>query len=308
MIHIPSDAQWMPNAITVTGARDEGAALHQLNHPYGLCVDDRDGTLFIADCWNHRIVAWKEGDTTTGRLVAGGNGKGSRLDQLNWPTDVLLDQENHSLIIADWQNRRVMRWSLVSGTTQGHILIDNIGCWGLAMDKEGHLYVTDIEKHEVRRYGRGDKVGTLVAGGHGQGDRLNQLNTPYYVFVDDEGAVYVSDWKNHRVMKWVKGATEGIVVAGGRGKGTDLTQLSRPQGVVVDDEGTVYVAEGENHRVTRWRKGAQKGEIIVGGNGRGQGANQLSCPVGLSFDRHGRLYVADCENHRVQRFDMVKSS
>ena len=32
------------------------------------------------------------------------------------------------------------------------------------------------EKDEVRRYGEGDVMGIVVAGGNGDGDRLNQLN------------------------------------------------------------------------------------------------------------------------------------
>ncbi|CAF4252628.1 unnamed protein product, partial [Rotaria sordida] len=59
---------------------------------------------------------------TNGQVVAGGNGRGNRLDQLDGPTDVLIDKETHSLIICDWWNRRVVRWSRRSGTTQGEIL------------------------------------------------------------------------------------------------------------------------------------------------------------------------------------------
>ena len=303
MIHIPSNARWSQEGITIAGGHGDGNALHQLFEPRSLCLDDRDGTVFIADSSNHRIVAWKQGDNTTGRLIAGGKGRGDRMDQLNEPTDVLIDKEKDTLIICDLENRRVMRWSLRSGTTQGEIIIDNIACRGLAMDDENNLYVTDWQKDEVRRYERGEKVGIIVAGGNGQGNGLNQLNYPTYVFVDDEGALYVSDYNNHRVMKWVKGATEGMVVAGGQGGGKDLTQLSCPGGVVVDAEGTVYVAETGNDRVTRWCKGKKKGEIIVGGNGRGEGANQFYGPNGLSFDRHGHLYVVDRLNDRVQRFD-----
>ncbi|CAF5058556.1 unnamed protein product, partial [Rotaria socialis] len=97
---------------------------------------------------------------------------------------------------------------------------------GLAMDDQRYLYVTDWIKNEVRRYQLGEKDGTLVAGGNGQGDGLNQLNYPRYLFVDRDHSVYVSDNENHRVMKWVEGAKEGIVVAGGQGQGNALTQLS----------------------------------------------------------------------------------
>ncbi|CAF4735667.1 unnamed protein product, partial [Rotaria socialis] len=150
--------------------------------------------------------------------------QGNGLHQLNCPSDVLIDKEMDSLIICDLDNRRVVRWSRRSGTTQGEILIDNIDCYGVAMDEQRYLYVTDYVKHEVRRYQLGEKNGTLVAGGNGKGNGLNQLNEPGYLFVDRQQAVYVSDNENHRVMKWNKGAKEGIVVAGGQRAGNALTQ------------------------------------------------------------------------------------
>ena len=33
--------------------------------------------------------------------------------------------------------------------------------------------------------------GTVVAGGHGQGEQLDQLNEPTYLFVDAQSTVYV---------------------------------------------------------------------------------------------------------------------
>ncbi|CAF0803260.1 unnamed protein product [Adineta steineri] len=219
--------------------------------------------------------------------------------------DVLIDKETDSLIIADEENRRVVRWSRHSGTTRGEILIDNIHCRGLALDDQRYLYVSDYGRQEVRRYRLGDdKNGTLVAGGNGQGAGLNQLNWPRYLFVDREQNLYVSDQNNHRVMKWKKGAKEGIVVAGGRGAGNALTQLSYPGGLFVDSSGTLYVAEGGNDQVMRWTPGAPQGTVIVGGNGEGAGTNQFSNPIGLSLDRHGHLYVVDCWNNRVQRFSL----
>ncbi|CAF4132263.1 unnamed protein product, partial [Rotaria sordida] len=215
---------------------------------------------------------------TNGQVVAGGNGKGNRLDQLNCPTDVLIDKETDSLIICDRLNRRVVRWSRRSGTTQGEILIGNIRCYGLAMDDQRYLYISDYVKHEVRRYQIADKNETLVAGGNGKGAGLNQLDYPTNIFIDQQQAIYVSDNENHRVMKWNKGAKEGIVVAGEQGQGNALTQLWYPQGLFVDTLGTIHVADSFNHRVMRWPKGAKQGTVVVGGNGEGEGANQFNCP------------------------------
>ena len=262
--------------------------------------------MFVADWTNHRIVEWKRGDTS-GRVLAGGNGAGKRPDQLNTPTDVLVDPETDSLIICDWVNGRVIRWPRHSGTRSGEMIIDNIACRGLAMDDEGALYVTDSIEHVVRRYRMGETTGTVVAGGNGQGDGLHQLNRPLHVCVDGDHAVYVSEGENHRVTKWVKGAKEGIVVAGGRGEGQELTQLSDPQGVRLDAAGSVYAVDFGNARVMRWCRGATQGTVLVGGNGKGKGANQLCGPRGLSFDRQGNLYVSDSSNHRVQRFSIAKN-
>ena len=223
--------------MTVAGGYGYGNAVNQLCCPYGLDIDDDNQSFVIADCGNHRIVEWKMG-ASHGKVVAGSQGEGNRLDQLNYPTDVLIDKETNSLFIADHANRRVLRWSRRQDTTQGEVIVDNIDCWGLAMDHQRYLYVSDIGKHEVRRYTIGDKNGIVVAGGNGQGKQLNQLNFPTYLFVDEEQAVYVSDRDNHRVIKWNKDANESIVVAGGRGQGSLKVRVlaqdkNRSTGIVV---------------------------------------------------------------------------
>ncbi|CAF1009917.1 unnamed protein product [Rotaria magnacalcarata] len=305
LVNIPANATWTQNGVTIAGGNRQGGATNQLNWPEGLFVDDNQ-TVVVADVWNNRVIQWKNGDTTNGQVVAGGDGQGNGLNQLKWPTDVLIDKETDSLIICDRVNQRVVRWSRRSGTTQGEILIDNINNFGLAMDEKRNLYVSDTEKHEVRRYKLGEKNSTLVAGGNGKGGGLNQLSYPTYLFVDRDHSVYVSDNWNDRVMKWNNGAKEGIVVAGGQGAGSALTQFDSPLGVFVDTLGTLYVVDSRNNRVMRWAQGATQGTVIAGGNGKEAGANQLNYPYDLSFDRHGNLYVADSRNNRVQRFSIEK--
>ena len=301
LAHIHPNARWKQNGITVAGGNGQGNGINQLSNPCGLYVDD-DQNVYVADRSNHRIVKWKSG-ATSGQVVAGGNQQGSGAHQLYNPLDVIIDKERDNLIICDNSNRRVIRWPCQNGTS-GEIIISNIDCVGLTMDENGSLYIVDNGKDEVRRYGRGESEGTVVAGGNKNGNRLDQLSNPHYVFVDRDHSVYVSEYGNHRVMKWMEGAKQGIVVAGDQGKGNGLTQLSCPQGVIVDQLGTVYVVDCGNDRIMRWSKGATQGSVIVGGNGRGSQSNQLNCPVGLSFDQHGNLYVVEYGNHRVQKFNM----
>ena len=155
MLTLPTNARWSQNGVTVAGGNGYGNALNQLNCPFGLDIDDDNQNIVIADCENHRIVEWKMGPSN-GKVIVGGQGQGNRLDQLNWPTDVLIDKETNSLFIADRGNRRVVRWSRRQETTQGKVIVDNIGCFGLPMDHRRCLYVSDFGKDEVRRYTIGD--------------------------------------------------------------------------------------------------------------------------------------------------------
>ncbi|CAF1436707.1 unnamed protein product [Rotaria sordida] len=298
-IDIHPNTKWIQNGLTVAGENGGGSEINQLSDPTGLYVDD-DQTIYVADHSNHRIMKWKR-DATSGQVVAGGQEQGNGTHQLDTPFDLIVDKVRDSLIISDNGNNKVVRWPGQNGTSK-ETIISNIRCRGLTIDENGSLYVVDGGKHEVRRYRMGDTEGIVMAGGNGQGSRLDQLNSPSYVFVDRDHSVYVSDSGNHRVMKWEEGAKEGIVVAGGLGEGDSLSRLIGPRGVVVDQLGTVYVADYGNHRIMRWPNGDTHGSVIAGGNGQGGQSNQLYYPYGISFDRDGNLYVADTYNHRVQKF------
>ncbi|CAF3756313.1 unnamed protein product [Rotaria sp. Silwood1] len=302
--NLNDNAKWIQNGVTIAGGDWGGSEMNQFYGPSGLCVDD-DQTVYIADCNNHRIVELKCG-ATIGRVVAGGNGEGNNPYQLNCPRDVIIDKERDSLIICDYNNKRVVRWPRQNGT-DGETIISNVGCWGLTMDDNGFLYVVDCDKHEVIRYRMGKRQETVVAGGNGPGNRLDQLYQPTYVSVDRDHSVYVSDSINNRVMKWMKDAKEGIVVAGEQNEENSLTQLLNPLGIVVDQSGTVYVVDNGNHRIMRWPQGATQGRVIIGGNDRASQYNQLYDPIGLSFDREGNLYVSEYGNHRVQKFNIAQN-
>ncbi|CAF1540897.1 unnamed protein product [Adineta steineri] len=293
--------KWKQNATIVVGGNGQGHKLNQLYYPVGIFIDQKKH-IFIADYFNHRIVEWKC-NANEGQIIAGGNGQGNRMNQLNSPTNMIVDQQNHSIIIADRGNRRVIQWL---NQTQ-KILIHNIDCFGLAMDKHGYLYVSDENKHEVRRWkmGQYNNEGTIVAGGNGEGNQLNQLDYPSFIFVDEDQSIYVTDTGNHRVVKWRKDAKEGKVVAGGNGQGENLNQLSCPHGLIADDLGRIYVVDFWNHRIMRWCEGKEEGEMIVGGNGEGNRSNQLNSPHSLSFDDEGSLYVGDFRNHRIEKFEII---
>lgn len=293
---------WKSTGRTVAGGHGPCPTFNALNFPKGLFVNKYQ-TIFVADSSNHRIMKFRRG-ATFGKRIAGKNICGYGYDLMCAPSNVMYDKYSKSYIICDYRNHRVLRWPCRSSTFAEE-LIRNKQCFGLAIDDEGSLYVSNTERHEVRKYRAGDHHGRVVAGGHGQGCRLRHLNHPTYICIGPDEALYVSDSWNDRVVKWEKEATEGILVAGGHGKGQDRTQLYYPAGLIVDRFGTIYVADHNNHRVMRWYKDASYGSIIAGDRYlSGDSSDKLNGPEGIAFDQYGNLYVADSNNHRIQRFDI----
>ncbi|CAF1215177.1 unnamed protein product [Adineta steineri] len=248
----PKYNKWKEYGITVAGGHGYGDQLHQLTYSFGICVDDNKAIL-IADIHNHRIVEWKYNSGSV-QIVAGGNGKGNRDDQLDTPIDAIVDKEKNAIIVCDSWNFRVVRWFRQSQTNP-QILTSDIYCGGVAIDKDGSIYVSDQTKSEVRQWKEGDTDETLVAGGNGNGNRRDQLYSPYHIFVDEDYSLYVADQLNYRVMKWTKDAKEGIIVAGGNGRGDGLNQLTEPTGVIVNNLSQIIIADTSNNRIIQWYEG-----------------------------------------------------
>ncbi|CAF4522289.1 unnamed protein product, partial [Rotaria sp. Silwood2] len=216
-----------------------------------------------------------------GLTVAGGNKNGNATHQLNDPLGFDFDDNGQTMFIADHNNHRIVQWK-VSDTT-----------------------IT---------------IGQVVAGGNGQGNRLNQLVVQWSLrqgttqsevildnidcatlTMDDQRRLYVSVWDKHEVRRYEIGDKKRTVVAGGYGRGAALNQLNGPYYLFVDQEQAVYVSD-DSHRVTKWNNGAKEGIIVAGGQGYGDALTQLSHPKGIFVDRLGTVYVADELNHRVMRW------
>jgi len=100
--------KWKQYGVTIAEGNSVGSELNQLYRSEGIYVDDDHQCIYIADYFNHRIVQWKWGKKN-GQVVAGGNGKGDRMDQLNYPTNVIVDKNNDLIIICDFGNKRVIQ-------------------------------------------------------------------------------------------------------------------------------------------------------------------------------------------------------
>ncbi|CAF4154374.1 unnamed protein product [Adineta steineri] len=105
----------------------------------------------------------------------------------------------------------------------------------------------DYEFNRVMKWKKGAKEGSIVAGGNGIGNGLNQLVNPIGVIVDQLGQIYVADAANGRVVRWREGNDKGEIVVGGNGIGRGSNQLNHPTGLSFDIEGNLYVVDSANH-------------------------------------------------------------
>ena len=87
-----------------------------MSHPQGADIDT-DGSAVIVDSNNHRVMRWAVG-SWTGEVVAGGNGNGNGLHQLNHPTAVHIYKGAY--YIADGNNNRIVKWT--KGATIGAVV------------------------------------------------------------------------------------------------------------------------------------------------------------------------------------------
>lgn len=139
-----------------------------------------------------------------------------------------------------------------------------------------------------------------MAGGNGQGDRLNQLSHPCGLFVDKDKTIYIADRYNHRIVRWKCGDTEGQIVAGGNGHGNKNDQLGLPTDMIVDSESdSLIICDAENRRVVRWpRRGGKNGETII---------SDIDC-FGVTMDSGGFLYISDDIKNEVRRWKIGETS
>jgi DNA-binding beta-propeller fold protein YncE len=103
-------------------------------------------------------MKWMEG-AKEGIVVAGGQGAGNGLTQLNNPRGMIVDQLG-TVYVADFSNHRVMCWP--KGAAQGSVALGGNGvgaqpnqfnsCWDLSFDRQGNLYVSDCGNRRIQKF------------------------------------------------------------------------------------------------------------------------------------------------------------
>lgn len=186
---------------------------------------------------------------------------------------------------------------------------------GVAIDRDGTIYVADTRNNIVRKITSSGVVTTLAGTGGTEGATNGtgaqaRFNEPFGVAVDDAGNLYVADASNNAIRK-ITAAGVVTTFAGGGAAGIDdgsgtSARFDEPRGICIDSTGTLYVADYDNHTIRKITSAGVvttiAGRADVPGSADGQGtAATFRGPMGIAVDSTGVVYVADSGNRAIRR-------
>jgi sugar lactone lactonase YvrE len=262
-----------------------------------------------------------------------GDGGPATSAQLAHPSGVAVDRQGN-VYIADSTNNRVRKVSNATITTIAGT--GKPGVWGfsgdggpatsaklrspegVAVDRNGNVYIADTGNNRVRKVNRAGTIttiaGTGIPGSSGDGGPAisAQLWLPMGVALDIEANLYIADTQNNRVRKVDRGGTITTIAGTGQwglsGDGGPATsaQLRLTTGVAVDGRGNIYIADFENDRVRKVDRGGTITTIAgTDGGFSGDGGPAVSArlwrPDAVAVDIQRNVYIADRYNQRVRK-------
>ncbi|CAF0889087.1 unnamed protein product [Adineta steineri] len=236
---------------------------------------------------------------------------GSNLTLLSQPIGMYYDGPSNMLVVADFGNQRILRFSITNPPTVATVIAgsNGQGCnmnqfyWpnGIGVDSSGQLYVADFFCNQVVRFPSNSNSTT-------SGTLLGSVAVAALISINQlTNDIYVASYNDNAIYKFVGGSGPSVVAAGGNGNGNASNQLSGPNGVYYDYlyTNSLYVADSGNNRILKFASGstsATYGTVVAGGNGAGNGTNQLNNPRSIVVDSSGTLYISEAGNNRVTRW------
>lgn len=263
---INPDGEVITLAGSVKGHAD-GQGANALFHSPASIAEAADGTLYVTDsCWIRKISPSGEVSTLTGRAGPGYLDGPVSSAKFNTPAGIAIGEDG-SLFVADMYNNKIRKISpdgmvsTVAGSEEG--FENGTGTKakfnhppGIAISKDGTLYVADSWNHRIRKITPEGEVSTLA------GDGEVPVGTGYgamFIYPMDlevgiDGNIYVADTYHYRVRKITP---EGVVTTiSGDIRGYADGSLKEAQfmdifGIAVNQDGSIFLTESNNDRIRK---------------------------------------------------------
>ncbi|GAB4539542.1 MAG: hypothetical protein Fur002_04890 [Anaerolineales bacterium] len=302
----PTEDKFTPLAADVLLDAARGLTM---NAPRSLVVAP-DGTLYIADSRNHRVLhvdAQGKVLHQWGRFADGVNvpvedgtfnepwGIAVSSDSFVYVTDTW----NHRIEKFDGQGNFIMAWGIFG---QGETPQSFYGPRGLAVDLKGRVYVADTGNKRVVVF---DSNGNYLTQFGSAGFDAGQFDEPVGIVVDKNGTVYVADTWNQRVQTFtpIESADGILFVPAQRWDvyGWFGQSLENKPFIAVNDALHVFITDPDGFRVQEFDPA---GNLLRVWGEFGSGPANFGLPSGIAIDGEGHLWVSDSANGRIARFTL----
>jgi len=161
--------------------------------PRGIAVDPGLGHIYVCDASRHMVIMLDK----QGRVLAtfGKRGGGTAPGEFRFPTEVVA--RGDELFVLDSGNARIQILDLRGHFRKEITVFDVVHSTGLAVDKDGNIYVSDPELNRLQVFN--DDGQLLYWFGQG-GAGIGQFDGISGLWVDSGHCLYVADGKNKRVQ------------------------------------------------------------------------------------------------------------
>ena len=264
-----------------------------------------DGSLFVADSRNHRIVHLDP----QGLFLNAWGGYGNVLDGevpgglFNEPWGLAVGPDG-LVYVADTWNHRIQVF-----TSEGEFLrmwstFDVLGIvdgfWGprgIAVDKDNRVFVTDTGKQRVVIF---DSQGNYLTQFGSLGLEAGKLDEPVGIDIAEDGRVYIADTWNYRVQVFAPDAT-GLQFQSVNMWDVDAWSsdtLDNKPFLALDESGNVYLTDPDRGRVIVF-DGEGQFLRIWGGFDNTYTMNIIS---GVTISVDGSIWVSDALSNTLLKF------
>ena len=177
--------------------------------------------------------------------------------------------------------------------TQGSENGQFLNAWGVTVEKDDNIYVTDHDNHRIQKF---SPEGEFVAAVGGHGSNQLQFYRPVgIVYNHRDNKLYVADQWNHRIQVLT---TDLKYVRSFGTQGSGNGQFQNPLYIVFDDANNLYVTDCYNYRVQVL---TTEGQFLRTFTQKAIG-QRLNYPWAIAIDSSNTVYVSENEPHCVSVF------
>ena len=268
----------------------QGSAAGELNHPWGVAVNERN-EIAVTDAGNHRVQVY----SSDGNYLRSFGREGHKQGEFDSPSGIAIDDNNGNVIIvADSRNNRIQLFSgegqyLNQFCGEGDFYCQLKDPLGLSLIRDGNCIVADRDNKQIKIFSRtGQFVGKIGMEG--------SFTSPLHCVAHDE-YLFVSDSSEHCIKVFDK-IGNFLYKFGKYGPGNG--EFKNPFCLSIDKAGHLIICDYSNHRIQVFEL---SGKFVTKFGTKGDKIGEFNAPVSTAVLSDGRIVVTDFRNHRIQIFE-----